>query len=75
MNNTPKIHYINFGTQNFSYANSLTDVMYHLKVKYGAILYNRGVKEGAIIVNQDTNIISVDIDAMHQIQENIDSND
>lgn len=75
MNNTPKIHYINFGTQTFSYANSLVEVMLHLGAKYGAILYNRGVKEGVIIVNQETLTISVDIDAMHQIQENFDSND
>ena len=75
MNNTPKIHYINFGTQTLPYANSLVEVMLHLGAKYGAILYKRGVKEGAIIVNQETLTISVDIDAMHQIQENFDSND
>ena len=67
--NDIKIHFLGFGTKTLSAGSTMSDAIWHLGAKYGALDYNQGIRTGAIVVIREDNIIKVNVDMMNEIME------
>ena len=68
---TVQIHYLGFSIQELHSGATITDAIYHLGAKYGAVVYNEAKAQGLITIDEESNTVLVRANAVYELSQTI----